>query len=353
MVKVSIIMPVYNVEAYIRKSLDSVVNQTLKDIEAICVDDCSPDGSGRILDEYAAKDKRIRVFHLEKNGGPGVARNFALGKAKGEYIMFLDPDDWYELNACELAYNQIKKNKNDIVFFGIRFYDNKKRTLREDKFRLSGLLPYANNEHINPSEVEIPFITTTEIWHRIYSKDFLDRNSILFSTSYCGEDVIFAMRANLFARDVSVLNIPLYNYRDNNDNSMSHNSNKWKENFSNRYEILKYMEKNANANILNSYIVWCIRSVLVWGKRYIQANPAQGRNIYLSMRQIFMELNQKYNIRAFKEYLDYTQFKKIVKNSWWKHQLFMYLSKIFLLKDSADKKHKIFSFLGIKVKVRK
>ena len=115
MPKVSVIIPVYNVEKYLHQCLDSVANQTLKDIEIICVNDCSKDNSLDILNEYAKKDSRIKIINFEENKGPGVARNAALDIAQGEYIMFLDPDDWYELNACETAYNQIVENNNDIV----------------------------------------------------------------------------------------------------------------------------------------------------------------------------------------------------------------------------------------------
>ena len=119
MPKVSVIIPVYNVEKYITQALDSVVNQTLVDIEIICVNDCTPDKSFEIVKEYALKDKRFSLLELELNQGQGVARNKALEIAKGDYIMFLDPDDWYELDACEKAYNQISKNNNEMVFFNL------------------------------------------------------------------------------------------------------------------------------------------------------------------------------------------------------------------------------------------
>ena len=123
-IKVSIIVPVYNVEEYLPQCLDSLVNQTLQDIEIICINDGSTDSSGKILDNYAQKDNRIKVITKE-NEGQGVARNLAMDHANGEYIMFCDPDDWFELSACEDAYNQISKNDNDIVFFNyFDYFDN-------------------------------------------------------------------------------------------------------------------------------------------------------------------------------------------------------------------------------------
>ena len=111
MAKITIILPVYNVEKYLVQSLESVIHQTLEDIEIICINDSSSDNSLTILEGYSRKDSRIKIINLSKNHGAGYARNIGLKQATGEYIMFLDPDDWYEHNTCELAYNQILQNK--------------------------------------------------------------------------------------------------------------------------------------------------------------------------------------------------------------------------------------------------
>ena len=119
--KVSVVIPVYKVEPWIRECLDSLVNQTLKEIEIICVDDGSPDNSGAILDEYAQKDKRIKVIHQE-NGGVQKARNAGLDVAKGEYIALLDSDDYVDVRAYETAYNFAKKDNVDILNFDARSF---------------------------------------------------------------------------------------------------------------------------------------------------------------------------------------------------------------------------------------
>ena len=116
MPKISIIIPMYNVEKYLRRCLDSVLNQTFTDWTAICVDDGSPDKSGEIAEEYAARDKRFIVIHKE-NGGLSDARNAGMPYARGEYIMYLDSDDFIHPQTMEIAYNAIKKNKSDIVSF--------------------------------------------------------------------------------------------------------------------------------------------------------------------------------------------------------------------------------------------
>ena len=116
MAKVSVIIPVYNVEKYLRKCLESVVNQTLKDIEIICVNDGSTDSSALILDEYARNDNRIKVY-TQENQGQGAARNMALELAQGDYIAFVDSDDWLEVSALEELYKFITEKGAEAVVF--------------------------------------------------------------------------------------------------------------------------------------------------------------------------------------------------------------------------------------------
>ena len=122
-IKVSVIIPVYKTEMYIRECMDSVINQTLKDIEIICVDDGSPDDSGKILDEYAKNDNRVHVIH-QKNAGVSVARNNGISEAKGEYIKFVDSDDFIDKETCQICYNKSKEFDADIVFHDIEGDDH-------------------------------------------------------------------------------------------------------------------------------------------------------------------------------------------------------------------------------------
>ena len=114
MKKVSVIIPVYNVEDYLEKCLDSVINQTLKDIEIIVVNDGSPDNSQKIIDKYRKKDKRI-ISVMKENGGQASARNLGIKKSHGEFLCFVDSDDWIELDMLEVLYNNAKENHSDIV----------------------------------------------------------------------------------------------------------------------------------------------------------------------------------------------------------------------------------------------
>ena len=114
---VSVVVPIYNVERFLRQAVDSILNQTLKDIEVILVDDGSPDNCGKICDEYAEKDSRVRVIH-QKNGGLGNAYNNGIAAAKGEYIGFVEPDDWIEPEMYEVMYENAKHYNTDATKCG-------------------------------------------------------------------------------------------------------------------------------------------------------------------------------------------------------------------------------------------
>jgi glycosyltransferase involved in cell wall biosynthesis len=139
--KISIIIPVYNVEKYLRECLDSCVNQTLEDIEIICVDDASPDNSIKILEEYQQKDSRIRIFRHEENKNLGTARNTGLTNATGEYVWFVDSDDYIDTKACQILYDAIKEFDVDILCFSaLKFVDeDKKRRFIYDKYYHQGV----------------------------------------------------------------------------------------------------------------------------------------------------------------------------------------------------------------------
>lgn len=140
--KISIIVPVYNVSCYIEKCLDSLVNQTLKDIEIICIDDCSCDGSSQIIDFYAEKDNRIRVIHLEKNSGTSYARKIGVAQANGTYIMFCDADDLFALDACQRIWKEMLQNPVDILQFDTEVVFHKNYSNQEKKALKDVLKPY-------------------------------------------------------------------------------------------------------------------------------------------------------------------------------------------------------------------
>lgn len=188
MAKVSIIIPVYNVQEYLRASLSSVVNQTLEDIEIICVNDCSTDGSLEILNEFAQKDKRIILINQE-NQGLSSARNTGLDIATGEYIAFLDSDDYVTLDYYEALYNTAVENDAEIAGAGIiRKYSETK-----EKIRLKYDKVEVTTDVLRMFELS-NVKKTPSVWNRIYKKELLDRVGLRFNVGRYYEDAAFTVR---------------------------------------------------------------------------------------------------------------------------------------------------------------
>ncbi|MDR2646291.1 MAG: glycosyltransferase [Holosporaceae bacterium] len=189
---VSIIIPVYNAEKFLRRCLTSVVRQTLRNIEIICVNDGSTDDSRLLLEEFAAADDRIVVVHQD-NKGQGAARNFAMTIAKGEYIGFVDSDDWIELNYFEKLYTAAQKHNADLACCGI--------TRRYPSSRVRKKL-YIKEEKLYRSPVEKYKITESPrkcyVYNKIYRKSELDAHEIRFPEGVCFEDIAFSIRALYF-----------------------------------------------------------------------------------------------------------------------------------------------------------
>ena len=208
---VSVIIPVYNVEAYLRQCLDSVVNQTLRDIEIICVDDGSTDSSPAILAEYAAKDPRMKVLTREHTNA-GAARNAGMAVATGEYLGFVDSDDWCELTLFEKAYGKAKAEDVDVVFWRHCDRDETAGTIvRNVPFSL-------------PAGVRSPFSGQTlgdkvfssfgfAPWNRIVRRGMIVENGLKFQAVERSNDVAFGCMAIAVASRISTLDEVLYNYR--------------------------------------------------------------------------------------------------------------------------------------------
>lgn len=116
-VKLSLVIPVYNVEKYLARCLNSCINQTLEDIEILCINDCSKDGSKKILEKYAGKDSRIKIINHDENKGLGAARNTGISYSSGEYVWFIDSDDYIAQESCQILYDTAKKNNVDVLTF--------------------------------------------------------------------------------------------------------------------------------------------------------------------------------------------------------------------------------------------
>ena len=223
--KVSVILPVYNVGKYLRQSLDSLINQTLKDIEIICVNDGSTDDSYDILEEYKEKDSRIKIIHKE-NKGTGAARNDGLRLATGECIGFVDPDDWVKPNMFERLYQEIKEKNLDIVMCMPDGYD--------EKNAVNAPFPYfvdANFEHIIDDRIFnwrdlSPFNYPMCVWNKLYTKKMFDDNNIDFAEGLDFEDHKVIFGTLLTAERMYFIREKLYVYRFNREGSVLTDNNR-------------------------------------------------------------------------------------------------------------------------------
>lgn len=205
----SIIIPVYNVEAYLRDCLDSVLNQTFADWEAICVNDGSTDGSADILNEYAARESRMKVI-AQPNGGLSAARNAGIKAAEGEYVLFLDSDDWLEENALEVMSANLD-GEDMLCFSGRRFFESDRASHDADQLKaqtyLSGMDYYNENALLAR---DFAFVCVVL---RCYKMEFLLRHSLKFKEGIFHEDNLFTPLACYYAGKVKVINECLYDYR--------------------------------------------------------------------------------------------------------------------------------------------
>lgn len=359
MPKVSVIIPIYNVEQYIKDCLDSLVNQTLDDIEIICVNDGSSDNSIKIVNEYAKNDKRFVVINQE-NQGTGAARNKGIDAAVGEYIMFLDPDDWYELDACEKAYNHIKQNNTDFAFFGIKLFYDDTGVLKVDTWRLKNLMFAPDLNKINLRELDTVYVKTGECVYKIYNRRFLTDNNIKFSCTKMGEDYPFSFKAIVLADRVSVLNKSLYCYRKRSTSSTATGAKNWKEIIYNRNLVLDEILKSEYKNeFLHAYIPMNVNSLLLWYERYSEKDPSINIGFYSEMRKHFIRMNSIYDCSQLKNLMRYKQFKSIVKNSYLKKRLKDLPKKIVrnifeITNINAEGvSHKSITVFGVKIKIKK
>ena len=223
MVKISVIVPVYNCEDYLDESIKSILNQSFKDIEVICVDDGSVDDYLKILKKFSMHDARLKVLPQE-NQGVSVARNNALKKVSGDYIYFFDADDYLVADALEKAYNNAINNNSDIVIFNYDQYkeDSFLNHLEQD---IGKQFPKTNfaNFTFNCYDYRIrAFKGPFAPWFKLYKKEFLDRYEYFeFPPNLNQNDVPFHVKTILKASKISFIPEYLYHYRIDNPNSIS------------------------------------------------------------------------------------------------------------------------------------
>lgn len=220
MAKISLIVPVYNVEDYLDICLDSILAQSFKDFEVICVNDGSTDSSLEILKKYAKFDKRIKIYNKE-NGGLSDARNFGMKKISAKYVMFVDSDDWLSHVALERLYKNIIQYDSDFNFCGVRKVDDFTRDnpiwllCHPEEFK-----NYVKTPSFNPDDIKSEFMYKMHFmaWGKLYKSEFIKDFS--FPKGKIFEDNPFFAECYLSAKRISFDFAPLYYYRVNRPNSI-------------------------------------------------------------------------------------------------------------------------------------
>jgi len=218
---ISIILPIYNAEKYLAKCLDSLKVQTFPDIEILCMDDGSQDGSRRICEQYALADKRFKLLS-QPNSGPAAARNLGLRNAAGRYLMFCDSDDWYQPDICEKLLKTITDSQTDIAICDCRVIDESEQTRPQEDVAYYQLY-YSGKQQIT---LELIQRTNVMLWNKIFKADLVRQYGIDFPTGYEYDDNCFYWQYMCVAKTACFLNEKLYNYLRRNDSVMGKVYNK-------------------------------------------------------------------------------------------------------------------------------
>lgn len=214
---ISIIVPVYNVENYLERCLQSLINQTYKNIEIVCVNDGSTDNSLNILNDFQKKDSRIKIISQE-NQGLSEARNVGIKNSSGKYIGFVDSDDWVDLDYYEKLYNALIDSKSDFACANTKFFENGK----------TGYIKFQQNKIFSELDKKIDNYKNGSVCDKLYKKSLFLDNDIKFIKGYFYEDNIVLLQLTYYSKKIVTINTVSY-YYFNNNNSITREKNSEKE----------------------------------------------------------------------------------------------------------------------------
>ena len=279
-VKISVIIPVYNVEKYLSKCLSSIINQTFKDIEIICINDGSTDSSLNILKSYAEKDNRIIIIN-KTNHVQGYSRNLGIKIAQSDYIIFVDSDDFIlDASALEILYKDITLNELDVLIYSYEKYYEKKNivfnSLSKKKHLVANKIYFSiedKKDVFSKKSIGVP-------WNKLYSTNFLQKNKILFNEDYIYEDVIFFYKVIILAQKIGYVNKVLYSYRKTGKSTMS-------------------LRDNRNLNII--YVYAQVKDFLLDNHLYAYYKVAFTTRCFKALIYKFKHIPLKFKKEYFKE----------------------------------------------------
>lgn len=319
MTKLSVIIPIYNVEKYISQCLDSILNQAFKDFEIICVNDGSSDNSLSVLQRFKNQDERIIIID-KKNEGSGIARNAGLSIAKGDYIYFVDGDDWVEENVFGKILSKADELNTDILIFGGLSYYNgkgKKGGYSADKLPKKYLNKVFSAKDIKKDIFNFP----STAWTKLYKRDFLIKNNIKFQDIKVGQDQLPFFHSMIKAKRIALLPENIYCYRKNRKGSAM--TVKKKKNFSPIYVFYGIEEMLKSENLLDDY-----KSIFV-SKYFSKATSWLGKfqddlkhEYYIEYIKLLEHVKEEYSIGW------WTKFKPKETDGYWALKIKQFIAKI-------------------------
>lgn len=322
MPKISVIIPVYNVEKYLRECLDSIVNQTLKDIEIICVDDGSTDKSLEILQEYKRKDDRFVILQ-QRHSGAGAARNHGIKLAEGKYIQFLDSDDYFEPTLLEELYTRAESFDSDLTVCSSRKVDDNGNITetRSPNFPINiDKVPMEQVFNRQDFKDEIFCLLIPVVWNKLIKKSFLEEKHLEFPQLTIYEDIAFMHSVVACANRIVAFNKELINYRFNRPGS------------------LVSTRSSHTINAIKSCI--CLKKFLEERDLFSELETAYTKAVINHIRAEISYCNDE----EYKEFLK--EFKALLPNDWQKYQSALrkdYITPEYLRNFIGDKKVMLWS----------
>lgn len=291
-IKVSVIIPVYNTSIYLDKCLGSLINQTLKEIEIICINDGSTDNSLEILQKYAQDDKRIIIIN-QQNQGQSAARNAGLNAASGEYIGFIDSDDWADDTMFEKLYQGAKSYDSDISMCSINVFDEKTGKFdTNDPYMTLNLFPKSfKSKAFNYQDcLDFLFRICVTPWNKIYKNSWIQEKNLKFQEGINFEDMIFAVETLIKSEKISLVDEPLVIYRKASQTSYSVGNYKLDYKKMDFFTIFEHIERilkeNSVYDSLKDYFNFYMRNNLIYWYEKIE-NKEVKKRYYKKLTKIY------------------------------------------------------------------
>lgn len=301
MAKVSVVIPVYNIEAHLCQCLDSIAAQSLEDLEIICVDDGSTDQSPEILADYARRDSRFQVM-TQPNSGPGVARNTGMAQTTGEYLIFLDSDDWFESDFLERMTAQAEETGADVTICRAVEFETGSGKERPSGWMLKS--EYLPGEIFAPEEVREHIFQFTYgwPWDKLYRRAFIQDRGLRYPPLPNSEDLVFVFQSLVLAEKITVVPETLVHHRVNRMTSVSNSRHRDPEV---PHEALKLLreglkERGMYERYERGFLNWAME-FLVWNVANMGEREAQRRYFYKLKREWLPEMAFETHPRTYYE----------------------------------------------------